>query len=168
MIKKHNNNLLGKHIVLKPYTKDFCHEFYKEYVSDYQMTETEFVYNKESVDNYFELKNSLENRIIFAVLLDRQVVGEIQLKYIDFDDLHATLSVVLKNDSVKGRGYGTEAEKLIIDYAFNELNVKKVYADTTYRNVRSKHILLKLGFIHIKDEDEMSYFELLKDMRTYA
>ncbi|MCH4886264.1 GNAT family N-acetyltransferase [Acidaminobacter sp. JC074] len=152
----------GKLVTLVPYTNELCHDFYRGYVPDSQMTYDEYSYDQGIVDDYFELKTSESNRRIFAILVNDKVIGEIQLKYIDYSKKHATLSIHLKDDSVKGKGYGTEAENLIINYAFNALNLDKILADATFRNERSKHILRKLGFRHIKDENEMSYFELEK------
>ena len=71
-----------------------------------------------------------------------------------------TLSVCLVNDAFKSKGYGTEAEKLIIDYAINTLGLKTIYADAVHRNHRSKHILEKLGFKHLYDDEALAYYKL--------
>lgn len=154
--------LQGQRVTLELYTRKQCHDFYKGYKADGQMTYDVFNYDENIVDKFYDVKSSEPNRKIFAILVDERVVGEIQLKYIDLAKSQATLSIILRDDSVKGKGYGTEAEQLIINYAFNDLNLNKILADTTLRNVRSKHILRKLGFKHIVDENEMSYFELEK------
>ena len=57
-----------------------------------------------------------------------------------------TLSIHLQNDTVKGKGYGTRAEQLAIQYAFEVLNMVAVNADTIIKNTRSQHVLEKVGF----------------------
>ncbi len=152
--------IVGKLVTLKPYTREDCHSFYKGYIADRQMTYEVFTYDQKKIDDYYSLKTSEKNRIIFSIYREDSIIGEIQLKYINTAKAHATFSIILKDDTVKGKGYGTEAEKLILKYAFEKLNLVKIYADTTTRNVRSIHILKKLGFEHIKDENEMCYFVL--------
>lgn len=151
--------LIGKKIVLKSYTLERCHEFYKEYISDTAMTYDNYVYDKEKVDRYYKIKVLDTKRRFFAICYINKVIGEIQLKRIDFEKLCGTLSIHLVNDSIKGKGFGTEAERLIIEYAINELGLRTIYADAVHRNYRSKHILGKLGFKHLYDDDVLSYYK---------
>ncbi len=146
----------GEQIYLQPYSREDCHEFYTRYISDSQMTNDEFIYDNNKIDSFYSIKTSEENRLMFGIFHKKEIVGEIQLKYINFKDGYGTLSIILRDDSVKGKGYGTEAEKLLIEYAFKDLNLNKILADTTIRNERSKHILIKLGFEFLKDENDMS------------
>ncbi|MCP3029483.1 GNAT family N-acetyltransferase [Halobacillus sp. A5] len=44
-----------------------------------------------------------------------------------------------------GKGYGTEVVKEVIDYAFNELNLVKVIAETQTANIYSCRLLEKAG-----------------------
>ena len=140
-------------------TRKMCHELYKKYVTDPDMTEQKHAYDYEEIEEYYATKIEEENRNVFSIMLGAEVIGEIQLKRIDWTVREATLSIILVNDHFKNKGYGTEAEKLILDYGFETLNLNKILADTTLRNERSKHVLKKIGFEHIEDKDEMSYFE---------
>jgi RimJ/RimL family protein N-acetyltransferase len=73
------------------------------------------------------------------------------------------LAIHLVNDSVKGKGYGSEAEGLIINYAFDQIGLNTVYADTVLRNKRSQHVLEKLGFKYVYEDEVFKYYELKKD-----
>lgn len=46
----------GEKIILKPYTIERCHKFFKDYISDPAMTYDSFVYDKEKVDRYYKIK----------------------------------------------------------------------------------------------------------------
>lgn len=50
------------------------------------------------------------------------------------------------------RGYGYEAGEAIINYVFSAFDVVKLFAGHNPRNVNSKKLLLKLGFIYTHDE----------------
>ena len=150
--------LPGEKITLKPYTIERCHDFYKDYISDTAMTYDAFVYDKEKVDRYYENKVLDTGRCFFAICHNDKTIGEIQLKRIDLEKLCGTLSVHLINDTFKGKGYGTEAQKLLTDYAINTMGLKIIYADAIHRNSRSKHILEKLGFKHLYDDNDLAYY----------
>jgi RimJ/RimL family protein N-acetyltransferase len=111
------------------------------------------------VDKYFDSKQE-PTRILFAIMLEDKPIGEVQLKQIDFDNKECELSIHMQNDDAKGKGYGTEAECLAIQYAFEELGLETVNADTIVKNVRSQHILEKLGFKLIKEAGYFRYYQL--------
>ncbi len=152
--------LKGEKVVLLPYTLERCHEFYREYVADPNMTYDEYVYDKNKVDIHFQNRVLDPSRIFFAICLSGKTIGEIQIKQLDLNKQCGTLGIHLVNDAYKGKGYGTEAQRLLIDYAINSLGLKTIYADAVHRNHRSKHVLEKVGFKYICDDDVLSYFKL--------
>lgn len=159
--------LKGEKVILVPYTIEMCHEFYKEYVADPFMSYDTYTYDKEEINRYFENKVLDSSRIFFAVCLNEKIIGEIQIKRIDMERLCGTLSIHLINDAYKGKGYGTEAQRLLIEYAINVLGLKTIYADAVHRNYRSKYILEKLGFEHIFDDDVLAYYILETNKSLY-
>ncbi len=147
-------------------TRELCHDLYKSWENDAAIYMhismfKEYVYNKEAVDRYFDSKQDASRRI-FAIMHEGRPIGEIQLKQIDMEKRECTLSIHMQNDSFKGKGYGTEAEKLAIQYAFDEMGMKAVNADTVVKNVRSQHILDKIGFEFLKEEGDFRYYRLEK------
>lgn len=44
-----------------------------------------------------------------------------------------------------GKGYATEASKIVLDYAFNKLHLDRVYSFTTVTNSRSRAVMERLG-----------------------
>lgn len=157
-----SNNQVG----LRPMTRELCHELYRSWENedsiymDMSMFK-EYVYNEKSVDHYFDSKQGMSRRM-FAIMLEDRPIGELQLKQIDMDKRECTLSIHMQNDSFKGKGYGTEAENLAIKYAFDELGMVAVNADTVVKNTRSQHILEKIGFQFLKEEGDFRYYRLEK------
>lgn len=62
------------------------------------------------------------------------------------------------NDSYKNKGYGTAAERLILEYAFRELEMQTVFADALIGNQRSQRVLEKVGFIKTHQDDQFVYY----------
>ena len=126
------------------------------------MTDKPFVYSDQWADAYFTAKTSDATRCVFSIRFDGKPVGEIQLKRIDFNKKQAVLSVILSRDEYKNRGFGTEAEALLVSYAFETLGLDTVLADTVLQNTRSQHVLEKNGFILTQTDDSFKYYRLDK------
>ena len=143
-------------------TRELCQQLYQGWENDPAIyldmgSFAPYRYDKEAVDRYFDGKQT-PDRVLFAILKDGVPVGELHLKRIDRRNRECTLSIHLQNGGVKGRGYGTRAERLALRYAFDVLGLEAVNADTVAKNTRSQHILEKLGFQHIRDEGEFRYY----------
>ena len=85
-------------------------------------------------------------------------IGELQLKRIDRQNKECTLSIHLQNDEVKGRGYGAAAERLALEYAFTVMGMAAVNADAVVKNTRSQHVLEKVGFKFVREENGFRFY----------
>lgn len=159
-------DVIGKSVVLRPLTRELCHEIYKKYAADPMMTDEAYEYSVEKVDAYFDERIKDSKRRMFAIIVNEVAIGEVQIKYINNIVKKGNLGIHLVNDRVKGKGYGTEAEKLMIQYAFQELGLSTLYADAVLRNTRSQHIMKKLGFQYVCEDEVFRYYELKKDNWT--
>lgn len=143
-------------------TRELCHEFFKSFENDPDIFMdmslfSEYRYDEDAVDRYFYSKQK-PDRVMLAIMKDDTVIGELQLKNIDRNKRECTLSIHMQNDGVKGHGYGTCAEKLALRYAFEELGMAAINADVVAKNTRSSHVLEKIGFEYIKEENGFKYY----------
>lgn len=146
-------------------TRELCHEFYKNFENDPDIfidmsLFSKYKYDEEAVDRYFDSK---QDRVMLAIMKDDTVIGELQLKKIDYSKKECTLSIHMQNDAVKGHGYGTYAEKLALRYAFEELDMITVNADVIAKNTRSSHVLEKVGFEYIKEDNGFKYYRFERE-----
>ena len=67
-----------------------------------------------------------------------------------------------------GKGFATEAAIAVLNYGFEKLQLKTIYAITDPENRNSKKVLTKLGFLHTEtfdyDGDITDWFELKKEI----
>ncbi len=151
-----------KEISLCVMTKGICHQLYKGWENDpdiymdMNLFKT-YQYDENAVNRYFEAKQN-PSRVLLAIMKDNVPIGELQLKQIDWESKECTLSIHMQNDTVKGHGYGTCAERLALQYAFDVLGMAAVNADTIEKNKRSQHVLEKVGFRYIKEENGFRYY----------
>lgn len=100
-------------------TRELCHELYKHWTNDASIYMDmnlfqPYVYDEAAVNRYFDMKGQDSSRRLFAIMLGDKVIGELQLKQIDHDKKECSLSIHMQNDAVKGKGYGTQAERLAV------------------------------------------------------
>ena len=155
-------------VELLPMTREQMHELFRGFSLDpdifadmslYEQKKN-YVYDPEKVDALFDRRNAEEGSIAFAIMLDGAVIGEVGLRHFSEEDKECELSIHLQNDRVKGLGYGTQAERLAVDYAFDVLGAESIVAESLEKNIRSQHILEKLGFLHQGEEDGFKRYRL--------
>ena len=101
-------------------------------------------------------------RIHLAVMLEQEPIGEVILKDIDAEKRCCTLSIHMKNESVKNRGFGTRAEILTLEYAFGVLEMETAFAEAIHKNKRCRHVLEKVGFQKTHSDEQFVYTGVIK------
>jgi RimJ/RimL family protein N-acetyltransferase len=81
-------------------------------------------------------------------IADDRLVGGIGLMDINHPDGNAQLGLSVYRQDDWGRGYGGEMIGLALRYAFNELNLHRVWLTTSDFNERALKLYEKLGFHH--------------------
>lgn len=97
----------------------------------------------------------------FAIALreSNQLIGSCGLFGISRINRKAELMIVIYNKNCWGKGYGTEAIRLLLKYGFKQLNLNRIYLFTHDRNTRAQHIYEKIGFKPGGRRRQASYFE---------
>lgn len=154
-------------ISLQLMTRELCHQIYKKWENDDSIYMDmglfkTYIYDEEKVDKYFDAKQN-PSRMLFAIMLGDNAIGELQLKQIDMKTKECTLSIHMQNDAAKGKGYGTRAEQLAVEYAFEKLGMKAVNADTVIKNIRSQHVLEKVGFQFVKEDGDFRFYRIERE-----
>ena len=149
-------------IKLTPMTRELCHEFYRGFVNDPDIFMDMgkfyvFEYTPQWADNYFDRQVN-RGRLLFAVMLEGRPIGEVKLWDIDRENRECKLGIHMQSDAVKGRGFGTRAEELAVEYAFRELGLRRVLADAIVKNTRSQHVLEKAGFRFLRQEGDFRWY----------
>jgi ribosomal-protein-alanine N-acetyltransferase len=86
--------------------------------------------------------------VIFAIVLrdgDR-MIGTTGLHELDFRSRRATFGLLIGEPSEWGKGYATEATRMVVDYAFGTLNLHRVELEVLESNVAGIRAYEKVGF----------------------
>jgi [ribosomal protein S5]-alanine N-acetyltransferase len=77
---------------------------------------------------YITQRNS-SNEVFLAIidLASNEHIGNIKLSNINWIHRTAEIGIMIGEKNYWGKGYGTEAVKLVVEYGFNVLNLRKIY-----------------------------------------
>jgi RimJ/RimL family protein N-acetyltransferase len=90
------------------------------------------------------------NNFMFAVrtLEDDQLIGFVNLWVHSWAQAEAGVGIGMGEADYRGRGYGTDAMRLVLRYAFAELNLRRVTLEAFAHNARAIRSYEKAGFKH--------------------
>jgi RimJ/RimL family protein N-acetyltransferase len=103
--------------------------------------------NERETINHFSKNNS---HVFDIVTLETDtLIGRCLLFSINQVDRHAMLGILIGEKDHWGNGYGNEATRLLLDHAFNLLNLNNVMLGTFAFNTRAIACYRKVGFKEI-------------------
>lgn len=149
----------GKKVSLGIHEREEIPEMYSAF-ADFEVQrflgKPDRLYYLDSEYEWFESLAKREDTRVLAILLNRKgssgrqrpshkLIGNIGIHLIDPVSMNAELGYLLFRE-YWGRGYGTEAVSLAVDYAFKTLNLRKLTARVFEPNAASSAVLIKNGF----------------------
>ncbi len=86
-------------------------------------------------------------------------IGNVGLHRINWKDRNATLGIVLGEKAYWDQGYGTDATRTMIRFAFEELNLNRVELEVFDENARARRCYEKAGFRYEGTRRQAAFFE---------
>ena len=141
-------------IYLQQITKDDATEQYVNWLNDPMVNrylETRFmVQTLASVSAFIDNINVNPNEHLFTIRLSAtgQHIGNIKLGAVNGHHGYGDISLFIGEKSCWGKGYASQAIKLISQYGLEQLGLRKLCAGAYEPNIGSTNAFLKAGFIH--------------------
>ncbi len=88
-----------------------------------------------------------------------QAIGITEFVRIDWIGRMATFYITIADKANWNRGYGREATKLMVDYAFNTLNLNRIQLHVSVENERAVKVYREIGFKIEGTLREAMYFD---------
>ena len=85
---------------------------------------------------------------MIRTLEDDRLIGEIALDGVSWFRGDSFVGITIGDRADWGKGYGTDAMRVILRYAFRELNLRRVTLDVFEYNPRAIRSYEKVGFVH--------------------
>lgn len=142
--------LTGERVILRPYEPDDAQiilDSTNEPVGRW-LTGTHNTFTLEQIQRYIANALKADDRAGF-IILDAQTqerVGEVVLMQIDEDNRNAILRIALFQTANFGKGYGSEALRLVVAHGFEAYKLHRIGLDVFAYNDRAIHVYEKIGF----------------------
>ena len=124
--------------------------------------------NYEQEEEWFEERVVSEDNINLLIVGEDGPAGAIGLGPIDDQNGTAELGIWIRAED-QGQGYGTEASRLLLDHAFDELRLHRIEARVFQGNEASRNLWETLGFDHEARHREAIFLHgEYRDVHRYA
>jgi len=141
--------LRGKKVILRPFAKSDVPTLTR-WINDAEVRRfitISFPGREEQEAEWVSKLGSDDKNIVLAIeTLDGVFIGSMGIHGINWKDRTATTGALIGEKEYWGRGYGTDAKMILLDYAFNTLNLRKICSAVIAYNKRSLHYSLHCGY----------------------
>ena len=168
-----NPFIVGERIYLRPLEPAQDNHLYSTWMNDEEIRRYFSIYPTSDTRGKERLEQLYKDgkHIIFGVALnsDNRLIGLVGLKDINYINQSAEFYVIIGDRSLQGRGYGTEATKLMIRYGFMELNLNRIQTQDMEENIGGWRADEKAGFKYEGTLREVILrFGKYNDVRIYS
>lgn len=143
--------LRGRRVYLRPPTKEDIPLFLR-WMNDSEVNQYLAVFlptTEADESEWLDRLHRTKNEQVVLVIVDtnnHKPIGLMGIHDISWKDRRATTGAVIGEKSYWGQGYGTEAKMLLLNYAFNTLNLRKIGSRVYGFNKRSRAYSEKCGY----------------------
>jgi RimJ/RimL family protein N-acetyltransferase len=113
-----------------------------------RLTSTQATFTRDQIERWCEKIATSEGPIVLAIVPRENgtFLGEVVLNEIDPRNLSAIFRVSLASAEHFGKGYGSEAARLLLGYGFGRLGLNRIPLDVFDFSERAIHVYRTLGF----------------------
>jgi RimJ/RimL family protein N-acetyltransferase len=143
--------LTGKHVILTALTKKDLPILFK-WINERELVLFNAPFKPISEMEHkawFDSTQARDDIVIFGIRLietDR-LIGTCQLHSINVIHRSAELQIRIGAEKQRGKGYGAEAANFLLDFAFRDLNLHRVYLYVFASNEAARRMYKKVGFV---------------------
>lgn len=115
-----------------------------------RLTGTYEHFTLEQARAYCERVAEADDRVDYAIVSKSDedlVFGEVVLNDISWHNRCANFRIALYYERYLGKGYGTQATQLILQYGFESLDLHRIELEVYAFNPRAAHVYEKVGFL---------------------
>lgn len=146
-----NPFLVGDKVYLRPLERDDAPTLVP-WINDSDVTRTLLAYRPMNLQNEEDFIDSLykshndEMVVGIAIKQTDQLIGVTGFHRADQRNRHTSFGIMIGEKTQWNKGYGTEATALMVKYAFETLNLNRVWLHVYDRNQRAVKAYEKVGF----------------------
>ncbi|KQY82130.1 acetyltransferase [Paenibacillus sp. Root52] len=142
--------LEGERVYLRPFEQSDVDTYFPGLFNSEtrRLTGTQNSFTRAQVERYVENAAQDDSRLMLLIALQEtdQVIGDIVLMDMHSKNRSAHLRIAIDNAEHQGKGYGSEAMLLLLDYGYGICNLHRIELEVYAFNERAIRTYEKLGF----------------------
>jgi len=144
--------IVGSRIYLRPLERDDLSEKYLGWLNDLEISRYLesgiFPYTRDELEKFYEQATTSLDQVILAIVDKErdQHIGNVKLGPINWVHRKATFGILLGEKEFWGKGIGTEATRLMVEYGFFRLNLRRIELGVYAEHEAAMHSYEKVGF----------------------
>ncbi|KWU67523.1 MULTISPECIES: GNAT family N-acetyltransferase [Bacillus] len=113
------------------------------------MTGTKPTFSLAQIKIHIDNINNDSSRYDFAICLKStdEMIGELSILDIDEENQRAGFRISMLSIALTGKGYGTEAMKIVLSFVFEQLTLNRLQLEVFSHNSRGIRAYEKVGFV---------------------
>ena len=137
-------NIEGELVALGPLRRDLL-PLYQRWINNLRTTRTldlpPYPMTVEKEQDWYDQHSRAENDVPFTIYERKTLrpIGNTGLHGVDYRTRTATFGIIIGEPECRGKGYGTETTRLMLDYAFTALGSAQRHADRLRVQSRGHH-----------------------------
>ncbi|VEP15860.1 Protein N-acetyltransferase, RimJ/RimL family [Hyella patelloides LEGE 07179] len=145
--------LYGETVILRPICAEDADVFFAS-LTDRDLnyfTGTYQTFTFEQVKAHYARVVDADDRVDYAITSRENpsiVMGEVVLNDINWHNRSSSFRIALLSKKLFGKGYGTQATQLILQYGFENLALHRIDLEVYEFNPRAVYVYEKVGFKH--------------------
>ena len=148
---------------LEPEDLSFIYEIENDQ-NIWEVSNTQTPYSRFLIKQYLEnahqdIYEAKQLRLVICKNKDFKAIGLIDLFEFDPRNNRAGIGIIIKSESERNHGVGSQALELIINYSFKNLNLNQLFANINAENSASIALFTKFGFEKIGTKKEWNLID---------
>lgn len=147
--------LTGQRVLLRPVEVAdaaglFSVDAESERLTGSQPKATDPNWTLDNLRKWYATRAEHEDRVDLSIIerATGEWAGEVVLNELNVHNQSCGFRIMLQGPRFYGRGLGTEATRLVVDYAFGVVGVHRIQLDVYAFNPRARHVYEQVGFAH--------------------
>jgi RimJ/RimL family protein N-acetyltransferase len=145
-------NIVGEKVALGPLRHELV-PFYLKWVNDFEVVRTLTSRlrptTRETAESWYDWASKVEGEAVYFTIYERSTTRPIGVLHLhDIDPFHRTAryTIWIGEKDCWGKGYGTEATILALEYGFTGLGLHNIWLDVVSCNERALRAYERAGF----------------------
>ncbi len=142
----------GDKVELGPVQREYLLK-YVEWLNDWEVSRfltpgIPFLLNLDDETDWFERQRQDKDNIVFAILTlpEKQLIGNCGVHRLDWKNRSGLFGIVIGDKNYWNKGYGTDATRTLLRFAFEQLGLNRVELEVYDFNPRAIRAYEKAGF----------------------